>query len=67
MYGDVPPDAVTVTVDDPPLQRIALDDADIPKTAGSLIEIEPDAVHPFPSVIVYVCGPAPAVNVPVPV
>ena len=51
-YGTVPPVAVTVTVDVPPLHIIAVETEDAVKADGSLIVIVVLAVHPFASVTV---------------
>ena len=67
VYGDVPPAAVTVTVELPPLHKIAVAVAVAVNTDGSIIVTVVVAVHPLASVIVYVYVPAGSVNVPVPV
>ncbi len=46
----MPPDAVTVTVDDPPLQRIAVALADMLRAVGSLILIDVEVEQPLASV-----------------
>ncbi|MFA6234570.1 MAG: hypothetical protein WC824_10365, partial [Bacteroidota bacterium] len=65
-YGGVPPLAVTVTVELPPLQRIADAFADTTNNVGSVIVAEAVDVHPFASVTVKLYEPAVCVNVPVP-
>ena len=53
VYGAVPPVALTVTVDEPPLHKIAVaDEAATTADAGCVIVTEPLAVHPAPSVTV---------------
>ena len=52
VYGDVPPLPLTVTVDVPPLQRIAVADDDAESAVGSEMVTEVIAVHPFASVTV---------------
>jgi len=65
--GGVPPVAVTVTVELPPLQRIgvALDEAI--SSGGSVMVTEVVSVQPFTSVTVKMYVPAVRLNVPVPV
>jgi hypothetical protein len=66
-YGGVPPDAVTVIVELPPLHKIAVAITVSLNTDGSVTVNVVVAVHPLASVIVYVYVPAGSVNVPVPV
>jgi len=65
-YGAVPPVALTVTVDEPPLQSIAVEDEEATNAVGSVIVIVVVDVQPFASVTVYVYVPAVSVNDPVP-
>ena len=51
-YGDVPPLPETVTVAEPPLQRMDVAEALEARTVGSVTVIEVVPVHPFASVIV---------------
>ena len=52
VYGAVPPVADTVTVADPPLHKIEVEDADATTAVGSVIVIVVDEVHPLASVTV---------------
>jgi hypothetical protein len=52
VYGAVPPEAVTVTVDDPPLQAIAVADEEDTTAVGSVTVTEVDDEHPLASVTV---------------
>ena len=52
VYGPVPPAADTVTVDDPPLHKIAVDDELAASVVGSVTVMLVVAVHPFASVTV---------------
>lgn len=67
VYGAVPPDAVTVTVEVVPLQRIgvALDAA--LSAGGSVMVTDATAEQLFASVTIKVNVPAPLVKAPVPV
>ena len=67
VYGPVPPVADTVTVDEPPLHEIGVDDELATNTAGSVTVMLVVAVHPLASVTVYVYVPAVTVKSPVPV
>ncbi len=51
-YGVVPPTAETVTVAEPPLQRISVAEDDATSAAGSDIVIDVEDVQPFASVTV---------------
>jgi hypothetical protein len=67
LYGVVPPVALIVTVDVPPLQSIAVCVSVTANTAGSLIVTVIDLVHPLASVTVYDVVPADTLlKVPVP-
>ena len=59
--------AETVTVDEPPLHKIAVDDELATNAAGSVTVMLVVEVHPFASVTVYVYVPAVTVKSPVPV
>ena len=50
MYGAVPPIAVTVTVDDPPLHKIAVAVDEATNNEGCVMVIAVTAVQPFASV-----------------
>jgi hypothetical protein len=66
VYGDVPPDTVTIAVPfAPPFAGV--DVAVAVNTAGCVIVTEVTAVQPLASVTVKLHVPAPLVNVPVPV
>jgi len=65
-YGAVPPVADTVTVEFPPLQKIAVADDEATNAVGSVIVIVVEEVQPFASVTVYEYVPAVSVNDPVP-
>ena len=52
VYGAVPPVADTVTVAEPPLQRIAAAEDEATNVAGSVTVIVVDPVQPFASVTV---------------
>ena len=67
VYGAVPPEAVIVTVELPPLHAIAVCDSDATSGAGCVIVAVTDPVHPFASVTVNVNVPAVLEKVPVPV
>lgn len=67
VYGGVPPEAVTVTAELPPLQAIAVAAAVALTTDGSVIVTVVIAVQLFASVTVKEYMPAGRVNVPVPV
>ena len=67
VYGPVPPVADTVTVDEPPLHKIAVDDELAVSTVGSVTVMLVVAVQPFASVTVYESVPAITVKFPVPV
>ncbi len=51
-YGAVPPVAETVTVDNPPLQAIGVDDELATSAEGSVTVIVVEFVHPLASVTV---------------
>ena len=51
-YGAVPPEAVTVTVDDPPLQAIDVGDEEDTTAVGSVTVTEVVDEHPLASVTV---------------
>jgi hypothetical protein len=63
----VPPAAVTVTVDDPPLQEMLVAVEPAVRVVGSVTVMLVVAVHPLASVTVYECVPALTVKLPVPV
>ena len=67
VYGAVPPFAETVTVADPPLQDMLVEDELAVSNVGSVTVMFVIEVHPFASVTVYEYVPAVTVNVPVPV
>ena len=52
LYGVVPPAAVTVTVDDPPLQAIAVADEEDTTAVGSVTVTEVVDEHPLASVTI---------------
>jgi hypothetical protein len=52
VYAPVPPSADTVTVDDPPLQAIAVADEDDTTAVGSVTVTEVVDEHPLASVTV---------------
>ena len=66
LRGGVPPVAVTVTVEVPPLHCIGVAEAFAISAGGSVTVIDVVAVHPFASVTVKVWPPAPRLKVPVP-
>jgi hypothetical protein len=66
VYGAVPPDAVTVIVELPPLHKIAVAVAVVLNTDGSVTDMVVVTVHPLASVTMYVYVPAGSINVPVP-
>ena len=57
-YGVVPPVADTVTVDDPPLQAIAVADEEDTTAVGSVTVTEVVDEHPLASVTITVYVPA---------
>jgi hypothetical protein len=65
-YGGVPPEAVTVTVDVPPWQEIAVAVAEASSGVGCVSVIVTVSVHPFASVTTNTCVPAWRLNLPVP-
>src|SRR5665647_2827234 len=67
VYGAVPPVALIVTVDVPPLHAIAVCVSAGTSKVGSVIVTDIDLLQPFASVTVYDVVPALCVNVPVPV
>lgn len=67
LYGGVPPVAVTVMVDMPPLHPMGVAVADAAQGGGSGMVMVVEPTHPFAEVTVKVCVPALRVNVPVPV
>ena len=52
MYGPVPPVAETVTVDEPPLHKMAVDDELATNAVGSVTVMFVVAAHPLASVTV---------------
>ena len=58
VYGAVPPLPVTVTVADPPLQEMLVDDELAVNTVGSVTVMLVVAAHPLASVTVYEYVPA---------
>lgn len=66
-YDGVPPEAVTVTVELPPLQRIGVADAAAVSGGGCGMVTVTTAAQLFESRTVNVYEPADRVNVPVPV
>jgi hypothetical protein len=52
VYGPVPPLPETVTVADPPLQEMLVDDDAAVRSVGSVTVMLVVAVHPFASVTV---------------
>ena len=52
LYGAVPPVADTVTVEEPPLQSIAVDELEASRTVGSLIVMVVVVEQPLASVTV---------------
>ncbi len=66
LYGGVPPLAVTLTVEDPPLHAIGVAATEAVRSAGSVIVTEADAEHPLASVTLNEYVPAVLVNEPVP-
>ena len=52
LYGDVPPEALTVTVEEPPLQAMAVAEAEALSCDGWVIATDVVAVHPLASVTV---------------
>ena len=52
LYGDVPPLADTVTVEEPPLQAIAVAEAEAVRANGCVMATEVVAVQPLLSVTV---------------
>ena len=67
VYGGVPPEAVTVTVDVPPLQSIGVATTEMVHSGGSVIVTEVVLLQPFASVTTKSCLPAPRLNFPTPV
>ncbi len=58
VYAPVPPSADTVTVDDPPLQTIAVADEEDTTAVGSVTVTEVVDEHPLASVTITVYVPA---------
>jgi hypothetical protein len=66
LYGAVPPDALTVTLEVPPLHRIGVLDELAMSAVGCVIAPVVVEVQLLASVTVYEYVPAPCANVPVP-
>ena len=66
VYGGVPPDALIVTEDVPPLQLMGVAFADTVRVGGALMVTEREAEQLLASVTVNVYVPAVLLNVPVP-
>jgi len=66
-YGAVPPLALIVTVELPPLHAIVVCDSDATSCVGCVTVAVTDPVHPFASVTVNVYVPAVFEEVPIPV